>query len=386
MEIMPYFQDIRAIIINELQRAENEVIIAMAWFTNHDIFDTLLSILDKIKVKLLVINDDINNRMYGLNFQKFIDKGGLFYFGAPENPMHNKYCIIDRKVLLTGSYNYTYLAESINAENLIKISGACEAIEAYIENFEKELIYGCEPIRSIDHYLEIHPYSRNVFSYNNYGIKDIYQYYFNLQESGANGQAENVLKYLESSILLSDEKEFIIRDVIYRQWKQDYYAEKIEVHDNLIILHYTTFLTRGGWVHAPGMNDCWLLRNSDSHSEFVKTHKITNIKINGENLVPVAEEGVIYYFSPTGETEIDENTDLGYPINANKRPIKDDGEEIEIIDFIIKEGAQLSCEIHFLSSILVDKKVDLIEGLTKDKKDNHWHCFDINMKLNREKL
>ena len=33
--------------------------------------------------------------------------------------MHNKYCIIDNKVLINGSYNWTYYAENKNEENVI---------------------------------------------------------------------------------------------------------------------------------------------------------------------------------------------------------------------------------------------------------------------------
>ena len=53
------------------------------------------------------------------DFQKFIDIGGHFYFSDTRNPMHNKFCVIDNKVLINGSYNWTYYAEDRNRENIL---------------------------------------------------------------------------------------------------------------------------------------------------------------------------------------------------------------------------------------------------------------------------
>lgn len=78
---------------------------------------------DKLKegksVELIVLNDSINNRIGGLDFQTFVDLGGKFYFSDVENPMHNKYCIIDSSILINGSYNWTYFAETKNFENVM---------------------------------------------------------------------------------------------------------------------------------------------------------------------------------------------------------------------------------------------------------------------------
>lgn len=39
MEIKEYFEEIRKVIIENLNQAESEILIAMAWFTNNEIFE-----------------------------------------------------------------------------------------------------------------------------------------------------------------------------------------------------------------------------------------------------------------------------------------------------------------------------------------------------------
>lgn len=60
---------------------------------------------------------------------------------------HNKVIIIDDKIVLTGSYNWTTNANNYNAENIVEISGYVEdgknvnteIINQYLENFELRL-------------------------------------------------------------------------------------------------------------------------------------------------------------------------------------------------------------------------------------------------------
>jgi hypothetical protein len=115
------FQGIKQEIIKEIKAAENNIKIAVAWFTNIDLFDALCSKLyeQNIKITLIIIDDATNNRLGGIDFQKFIDKGGELFFSTGERTMHNKFCIIDDKILINGSYNWTYNAECKNFENIV---------------------------------------------------------------------------------------------------------------------------------------------------------------------------------------------------------------------------------------------------------------------------
>jgi PLD-like domain/Hsp70 protein len=111
----------------------------------------MTKISEGIKVELIIHNDYINNRDSGLSFQRFIDNGGEFYFSDTFNPMHNKFCIIDNKVLINGSYNWTYYAEDRNRENILLIKDEQNTIEAFSTEFErlKSLTKKVEKIRPL---------------------------------------------------------------------------------------------------------------------------------------------------------------------------------------------------------------------------------------------
>lgn len=135
--IKPYFKNIRKHILSELNRAEQEIVVAIYWFTNRELFDKLCEKREKgIMVTLIVHNDFINNRENGLDFQRFINSGGVLYFSDADNPMHNKFCVIDNKVLINGSYNWTYFAENKNNENILLIKEQSETIKAFRKEFE----------------------------------------------------------------------------------------------------------------------------------------------------------------------------------------------------------------------------------------------------------
>lgn len=133
--IKSYFKNIEFELIKALSSATSEIKVAVCWFTNPKLFNILLDKRkNNVSVSIIVLNDAINNRKKGLNFQKFIDLGGSFYFGSVREPMHNKYCIIDDKILVTGSYNWTYFAENKNLENISIIEDK-DSVDSYLQNF-----------------------------------------------------------------------------------------------------------------------------------------------------------------------------------------------------------------------------------------------------------
>ena len=105
MEITTSFEGIEDIIIADIKSAKEEILLAVVWFTNKRIFDVLTEKMEsdkKFSAKLVVINDNINNRIGGIDFQKFISLGGVFFFAEKNIPMHNKYIVIDFQLVTTG--------------------------------------------------------------------------------------------------------------------------------------------------------------------------------------------------------------------------------------------------------------------------------------------
>jgi len=133
-----YFSDIREKLLQELNEAKKSIFVAVAWFTNDDLFGLLcMKLKQGIKVELIIINDYINNWEFGLPFQTFVDLGGKLYLSEYPNIMHHKFCLIDNETIFNGSYNWTYYAEMRNDENIMLFKGKPNLMKEFRTEFEK---------------------------------------------------------------------------------------------------------------------------------------------------------------------------------------------------------------------------------------------------------
>lgn len=115
-----FYKNIEQKILSNLTKAKKEVKIAIAWFTNPILFDVVLKLVDNgINIELVLCDDRINFTNPKLNFQKLIDLGVNVRVSKFPNLMHNKFCVIDNRILINGSYNWTLRAEQFNFENII---------------------------------------------------------------------------------------------------------------------------------------------------------------------------------------------------------------------------------------------------------------------------
>lgn len=131
-----YFENIRSIIKSELLNAQEFIYIAVAWLTDDELFQCLVDLSQKgINIQLL-INDDLINQNSGLDYLILYKNGGLiFYIEDQDNLMHNKFCIIDNKTVLNGSYNWTNKAK-VNHEN-ITVTDDPNVCSKFLEQFTK---------------------------------------------------------------------------------------------------------------------------------------------------------------------------------------------------------------------------------------------------------
>lgn len=137
MDNNAFFSNIRIEILSLLEHAKEEVLIAMAWFTNRELLNGTIQCLRRgVKVKLVLLDDIINHCDFGADFNLFIaEKNSEFYLYPPSMKfMHHKFCVIDGKTLITGSYNWTNYAESRNLENIV-VSDDSSLISSYTACF-----------------------------------------------------------------------------------------------------------------------------------------------------------------------------------------------------------------------------------------------------------
>lgn len=131
-----FFSDIKPVIVSRLHAARQEILIAVSWLTDRELFGILLDQLQKgVKVSLITRNDYLNNHPDALPWEKFTATGGKLRFCGPGKMLHYKFAVIDRKVVIATSYNWTCFAGSNNRENILVIDEA-EMIEKFSAEFE----------------------------------------------------------------------------------------------------------------------------------------------------------------------------------------------------------------------------------------------------------
>lgn len=110
-------------LISEIEKAESSLLIAMYNFTSKPLAQALINACQRqIEVKVCLDGTDPYHRhAKGSYLSK---KGVLVKIIEGEGIMHHKFCIIDEKKVITGSFNWTTSADLRNDENLLVIRSA----------------------------------------------------------------------------------------------------------------------------------------------------------------------------------------------------------------------------------------------------------------------
>lgn len=132
-----HFEHIGEEVIKKIISAKKSIKIAMAWFTNFDIFRVIKHKLESsdVEITLVTNNDLINNGGYCLNFNELIGAGLKIYLYEYPDMLHHKFCIIDDELVMTGSYNWTFFSEAVNRENMFIIKDDDMVTESFIDEF-----------------------------------------------------------------------------------------------------------------------------------------------------------------------------------------------------------------------------------------------------------
>ncbi|MDA8819764.1 phospholipase D-like domain-containing protein [Schleiferiaceae bacterium] len=138
MQTEAVFENIAERIVLEIEKAQNSIFIAVAWFTNRNIFNVLQRKAKKgCQINLMYSADHINENS-SINFHLLKRKNSnIFPIGdGDQDLMHNKFCVIDHSTVITGSYNWSNKAES-NHENITITNGVTTLAEQFISEFNK---------------------------------------------------------------------------------------------------------------------------------------------------------------------------------------------------------------------------------------------------------
>ncbi|PZP46868.1 MAG: hypothetical protein DI598_11630 [Pseudopedobacter saltans] len=132
-----FFSSIEKIILSNISKTKHTLQIAVAWFTNPKLSECILNLSNKnVYLEIILSDDDINFSNPKNNFQEFINEGIIVKITRFPSLMHHKFCIIDEKIIISGSYNWTLGAEKNNFENVI-LSTDINLVSLYVNEFNR---------------------------------------------------------------------------------------------------------------------------------------------------------------------------------------------------------------------------------------------------------
>ena len=121
-------------VVKEINAAKSEILVQAYSFTSVNIAKAIID-AQKRGVKITAILDK-SQKTARYSSATFLSNSGVpLLIDSHHAIAHNKIIIIDRTVLITGSFNFTKAAEEKNAENLLVLKGNQQLVDRYIKNF-----------------------------------------------------------------------------------------------------------------------------------------------------------------------------------------------------------------------------------------------------------
>ena len=141
-------EPVQARVVDWVQRARSSVEVLAFSFTADELGDALIA-RHAAGVPVRVVFEARNATGVGSEFGRLQQQGVTVLKDGNCYTMHHKVIIIDRRVVITGSYNFTARAEGVNDENTLVIENPALA-QAYLAEFERVYAQAQNPPRCQD--------------------------------------------------------------------------------------------------------------------------------------------------------------------------------------------------------------------------------------------
>ena len=128
------YDDPESIIIKNIDDSKEFINIAMYAFTDREIAQAIIRAKDRgVNIKIYLDRSQVNAKY---NKSRYFLNNGIkdIRISSYSYIMHNKFAVIDNKIIITGSYNWTASAGERNDENLLVIDDK-NIIEKYQNQF-----------------------------------------------------------------------------------------------------------------------------------------------------------------------------------------------------------------------------------------------------------
>ncbi|RWU08169.1 phospholipase D-like domain-containing protein [Pedobacter chitinilyticus] len=137
MEI--FFDQLEQTLIRELESARKSLQIVVGWLDFRRFEATFINLAKKgVDIKIVVGKNNDNDKWLkgtSLGSSKAVD---IRFIKVPRGYgiLHHKFCIIDSKTVITGSYNWTYTAASDSFENFVIIRDQERVVDRFSDEFD----------------------------------------------------------------------------------------------------------------------------------------------------------------------------------------------------------------------------------------------------------
>lgn len=122
-------------IIRSLDAAVSSIDICVFTISDNRISDAIIFAHRRgIRVRIISDNDKLNDA--GSDIEELANAGIPVRIDRTPNHMHHKFAVIDKKKIITGSYNWTRSAALYNHENIL-ISLDEKYVKSFVVEFEK---------------------------------------------------------------------------------------------------------------------------------------------------------------------------------------------------------------------------------------------------------
>ncbi|MCL6414035.1 phospholipase D-like domain-containing protein [Aestuariirhabdus sp. Z084] len=127
-------EDCRRKLIELIQGAQHSLDICVFTISDDRISEAILA-AQRRKIALRIITDDDKSFDRGSDIDRLRDRGVALRMDDEPSHMHNKFALIDRKILVNGSFNWTRSASDKNQENIL-VTDDPALVVPYMSQFE----------------------------------------------------------------------------------------------------------------------------------------------------------------------------------------------------------------------------------------------------------
>lgn len=128
--------EIKQRIISEINNANQCIYVAMAYFTDRDIAMAIIEAKTRNISVDIILSSNAQNETVKLMLKGANISVHAFETGDNRGIMHHKFCLIDNKISINGSYNYSLNASNNNVEN-IQVSDDIDIYSQFLTEFER---------------------------------------------------------------------------------------------------------------------------------------------------------------------------------------------------------------------------------------------------------